>query len=96
MTRSIGQAIFSQNLVEKRLWKMKNTVAKRPGQVMMEIARKQGIKSSRQLASRLVVPHRRIKDVLRGKAPIDPELACRLSLLLGVRARFWIELCGQE
>jgi addiction module HigA family antidote len=44
-----------------------------------------------QLAKRMSISRRIINEIIKGSAPITPEIAIQLEHVLGIPASFWIE-----
>jgi addiction module HigA family antidote len=63
-----------------------------PGEVIREdFMRPRGI-SAQALALEAGIPLDRLNEVLDCRAPVDADIAIRLSAVLGVRERFWLGL----
>lgn len=62
-----------------------------PGETVRETIDTKGM-SQAELATRTGYSKKTINQIIRGKAPITPEVALRLELALGVSATFWNQL----
>lgn len=63
-----------------------------PGEILLEdFLKPMGITQDR-LAKSIKVPASRIHDVVRGKRPINAEMALRLARFFGTDARSWVNL----
>jgi len=62
-----------------------------PGETLFETIEAKGM-SQAELATRTDYSKKTINQIIRGKAPITPEVALRLELALGIPASFWNQL----
>ena len=63
-----------------------------PGEILFEDFLKPLAISEVYLAQRLGVSRRRVRSVLLGRRPVEPDLAERLAQYLGTSKQFWISL----
>ena len=71
---------------------MRAVPAVHPGEILLEDFLEPLDMSAAELASTLHVPTRRITAIVRGKRPVDGEVALRLSRWSGTAAEFWMGL----
>ncbi len=62
-----------------------------PGEILEEALTERGMSQS-ELARRTNRPLKTINEIVRGKAAITPDTALQLELVLGIPARFWLNL----
>jgi HTH-type transcriptional regulator / antitoxin HigA len=62
-----------------------------PGETLLDTLEALGM-SQAELAERTDRPKKTINEIIKGKAPITPEIVLQLERMLGVPARFWNNL----
>ena len=62
-----------------------------PGATLLEVIQSKSIKQS-ELAERMGRPKKTINEIIKGKAEITPETAVQLEHVLGISAKFWLNL----
>ncbi len=75
----------------KNLFEFKPQFAVHPGITLEEVIIEKGI-SQRELALRLNRTPKFVNEIINGRAPITPETAFKLEMVLGVSAEVWINL----
>ncbi|MCF0254018.1 MAG: HigA family addiction module antidote protein [Duodenibacillus sp.] len=73
------------------LIRSRKTVAVAPGMTIREMLENRGW-SERELAGRMNVAEGLAGELVRGEAPLTPDLAARLASALGVAAEVWLRL----
>jgi HTH-type transcriptional regulator/antitoxin HigA len=63
-------------------------VVSAPGETLQEILDDRQMTQT-ELADRLGLTHKTVNEIIKGKAPISPESALALELVLDIPARFW-------
>lgn len=63
-----------------------------PGEILMEEFLKPMNLSQYRLAKDIMVPARRINEIVHGKRAISPDTALRLSKYFGLSDRYWLNL----
>lgn len=61
-----------------------------PGDTLLETIEALAI-SQTELAKRMKYPLKLVQEIIKGEAPITPEIALQLETVLGVPAAFWVE-----
>ena len=62
-----------------------------PGATLLEVIQSKSIKQS-ELAERMGRPKKTINEIIKGKAEITPETAVQLEHVLGIPAKFRLNL----
>ena len=73
------------------IYRYSPTYAVPPGETLLETIESLGM-SHTDLAIRTGLTPETVDKIGQGKAPITPEMALRFELVLGVPARFWMNL----
>lgn len=68
--------------------------ATHPGEVLLEILVAREIKPS-NLAAHCGISEENMREILRGKADIEPHVADKLEQVLGISAQIWLGLDGK-
>jgi len=61
-----------------------------PGDTLLETIEALAI-SETELAKRMNCPLKLVQEIIKGEAPITPEIALQLESVLNVAATFWLE-----
>lgn len=76
---------------ETDIYRYSPTYAVPPGETLLETIEALGM-SRAELAKRTGLTPDTIDEIIQGRAPMTPEIALRFELVLGVPARFWMNL----
>jgi HTH-type transcriptional regulator/antitoxin HigA len=62
-----------------------------PGETLLEVLESLNM-TQKELADRISMSIKTINEIIKGKAPITPETALKLEIVLDTPASFWINL----
>ena len=65
-----------------------------PGEILLEKLEEIGMAQA-DLADRTGRTRKSVNEIIKGKAPISPEIALQLEIVLAIPARFWANADGQ-
>ena len=63
-----------------------------PGEMLEEEFRKPLDITKAELARHLDIPYARLNKIIKGRSPVTPDTALRLSQVVGMSADFWLGL----
>ena len=80
-------------MVTNEIYKFEPDFIVAPGETLQETIETLGITQA-ELAKRMGRPVKTINGIIKGRVEITPETALQLEKVLGVPARFWVNLEG--